>query len=101
MERGGYIYIMTNKVNKVFYIGVTSNLSARIYEHKSNIYPGCFTSKYNVYKLVYFESFDSIEEAIVREKVLKKWRRLWKIDLIKKSNQDFEDLYDNVKEDYT
>ncbi|PKP20828.1 MAG: hypothetical protein CVU05_08170 [Bacteroidetes bacterium HGW-Bacteroidetes-21] len=101
MEQGGYIYIMTNKTNKVLYVGVTSNLSARVYEHKSNIYTKSFTARYNVHKLVYFEVFDSIEEAIEREKLLKKWQKAWKYSLIEKSNQNFDDLYDLIKEDYT
>jgi putative endonuclease len=71
MERGGWVYILTNKTNKVLYIGVTSNIKSRIYEHKSNQYPDSFTSRYNVEKLVYFKGFHSIEEAIDIEKKLK------------------------------
>jgi putative endonuclease len=82
MERGGYIYIMTNKNNTVLYIGVTSDLQRRVNEHKSSVNPKSFTSKYNCDKLVYFEGFHFIEDAIAREKNLKNWRREWKIELI-------------------
>ena len=67
MERGGFIYIMTNTYNTTLYVGVTSNLPARIIEHRQKKFPKSFTSKYNLTKLVYFESFFSIEEAIARE----------------------------------
>ena len=101
MERGGYIYILTNKNNTTLYIGVTSNLSSRIYEHKNNTYPTSFSSRYNLHKLVYFEIFEGIEEAIIREKQLKRWHREWKLNLIKSLNPDFLDLYDQIKEDFT
>ena len=68
MEKGGTVYILTNRYNRVFYTGVTSDLFNRITEHKSHKYPKSFTAKYNVEKLVYFEGFHSIEEAIDREK---------------------------------
>jgi len=98
MERGGYIYIMTNKVNSVLYIGVTSQLYFRIIEHKEKVYPSSFTSKYNCNKLVYYESFTSIEEAILREKQLKKWNRAWKIQLVEKFNKDWVDLTNEIIE---
>ncbi len=75
MERGGYIYIMTNKHRTTLYIGVTSNLRSRIYEHANHIYPKSFTAKYNLETCIYYEIFLSIEEAIAREKELKKWSR--------------------------
>lgn len=71
MQRGGYVYIMTNKYNNVLYTGVTSQLRNRVYEHKTNFYSGSFTSRYNVHKLVYYEGFEHIEEAIDREKRIK------------------------------
>lgn len=92
MTRGGYIYILTNYTNKVLYIGVTSELYFRILEHKERKYPTSFTSKYNCNKLIYYEYFTSIEEAIHREKQLKKWRRNWKITLIDNFNPFWEDL---------
>ena len=100
MERGGYIYIMTNEHNTTFYIGVTSNLAARVWEHKNNVYLKSFTSRYNLHKFVYFETYESIEIAISREKQLKRWRREWKLNQIKSINPDFIDLYESIKEDY-
>jgi putative endonuclease len=92
MTRGGYIYILTNYTNNVLYIGVTSELYNRIMEHKEKKYPTSFTSKYNCNKLVFYEYFTSIEEAIHREKQLKKWKRNWKITLIENFNPFWEDL---------
>lgn len=97
MQRGGCIYILTNKNRTVLYIGVTSSLEERLYEHKSKAYKG-FTSKYNCDTLIYFEYFDSITEAIKREKQLKKYNRDWKIELIQKVNPEFRDLSDEIKE---
>ena len=87
-----YIYIMTNKKYGTLYIGVTSDLIKRVYEHKNSFVDG-FTKKYNLKKLVYYEVFEDITEAIKREKQLKKWNRAWKIDLIEKLNPTWEDLY--------
>jgi putative endonuclease len=87
-----YIYILANKRNGTLYIGVTSNLVKRLYEHKNNIIEG-FTKKYNIHKLVYYEITDDIESAIRREKQLKKWNRKWKINLIENSNPEWIDLY--------
>ncbi len=86
MERGGYVYILTNINHSVLYTGVTSNLRVRILEHKDKIYPKSFTSKYNCNILIYVEFFDSIEEAIVREKQIKNWKRIWKLELVQKVN---------------
>ena len=88
----GYVYILTNKGNSVIYTGVTSDLQKRVYEHKEKLVKG-FTNKYNVDKLVYFEIFDYIEDAIVREKQIKSGSREKKIKLITKSNPNFKDLY--------
>ena len=82
---------MTNYSETSLYIGVTSNLPKRVWEHKNKVVEG-FTEKYNVDKLVYFETTDSIESAIKREKQLKNWHREWKINLIKEMNPDFRDL---------
>ena len=89
-----YVYIMTNKLNSVLYIGVTNDLTRRVYEHKSKVEPNSFTAKYNVDKLVYFESTNSIESAIAREKQLKGGSRKKKIDLINSVNPDWNDLYE-------
>ena len=90
-----YIYIATNKINTVLYTGVTDNLVKRIYQHKNKMVLG-FTAKYNINKLVYYEAFDDINEAIKREKQIKAGSRKKKIDLIKKMNQDFKDLYEEI-----
>jgi len=87
-----YIYIMTNKKYGTLYIGVTSNLIKRVYEHKNSFVNG-FTAKYNLKKLVYYEIFEDITEAIKREKQLKKYKRAWKIELIEKINPTWKDLY--------
>lgn len=90
-----YVYILTNKINTVFYIGVTSNLIKRIYQHKNKLVEG-FSKKYNLNKLVYYEILDDIKSAIEREKQLKRWHRNWKENLIKKINPEFTDLYANI-----
>lgn len=90
-ERQYYVYIMTNKWNNVLYIGVTNNLERRVYEHKKYVSKG-FTSKYHLHKLVYYETYGNIEEAILREKQLKGGSRQKKIDLIQEDNPDFKDL---------
>ena len=91
-----YVYILTNKYNKIFYIGFTDDIQGRIDEHKSKIYDG-FTKKYNVNKLVYFEAHLTIEEAQLQEKRLKRWRREWKKELIEKTNPKWNDLSDNFE----
>jgi len=90
-----YIYTLTNKNHSVLYIGVTSNLVKRIYAHKNHLFLG-FTKKYNVDKLVYYEKFYTIVDAIEREKQLKKWNRDWKIRLINKVNPGWRDLCNEV-----
>ena len=86
-----YIYIISNWNNKVIYIGVTNNLERRIFEHKSKLIPG-FSSKYNLNKLVYYEQYVDIREAITREKELKKWKREKKNKLIESTNPEWMDL---------
>ena len=88
----GYVYLLTNKINTVIYTGVTSDLQKRIYEHKEKMVEG-FTKKYNVNRLVYYEAFDSIEDAISREKQIKAGSRKKKIDLINSMNPGSKDLY--------
>ncbi len=82
---------MTNYSQSSLYIGVTSNLQKRVWEHKNKVVAG-FTKKYNINRLVYYELTDSIEAAINREKQLKRWHRDWKINLIKEMNPEFRDL---------
>ncbi len=94
-EKKGYVYILTNKTNKVLYVGVTSNLSKRIYEHKNKLVSG-FTKKYNVNKLVYYEVYDDILTAIEREKKIKAGSRSKKIALIESMNPTWRDLYGDI-----
>jgi putative endonuclease len=86
-----YIYILTNKSNKVIYIGVTNDLERRMFEHKNKLVEG-FTKRYNLMKLVYYEVTEDVESAITREKQLKNWHRDWKINLINQFNPEWEDL---------
>ena len=94
-EKSAYIYILTNKSNNVLYIGVTSDLRKRIWEHKNKVVDR-FTKKYNIDKLVYFEAGENIESAIEREKQLKNWHREWEFNLIKTQNPEFKDLYYDI-----
>jgi len=87
------VYIITNRGNTVLYIGVTNNLKRRVYEHRHKLIEG-FTKKYNVVKLVYYEAFKTIDDAIKREKQIKNWKREWKIELIEKVNPKWKDLSD-------
>jgi putative endonuclease len=91
MNNQYYVYILTNKTNNVLYIGVTNELIKRIYEHKNKLVEG-FTKKYNVEKLIYYESTNNAYEAIKREKQLKNWHRDWKMNLINKFNPKWRDL---------
>src|ERR1017187_9950160 len=93
---GGCVYIVTNKWNKVLYTGVTSNLSSRIYEHKTRKYPYSFTAKYNCEKLVYYYFYPRIEEAISVEKQIKAGSRQKKIDLVNSMNPEWRDLYEDL-----
>lgn len=93
MDRGGCIYILTNKSHTVLYTGVTSDLYARIKEHKEKYYPDSFTAKYNCNILLYHEQFSSIEEAITKEKQIKNWKRAWKLNLVNSTNPEWKDLF--------
>ncbi len=95
MDKQSYVYILSNKSNSVLYTGVTSDLIKRIYEHKHKLADG-FTKKYNVDKLVYFEVFDDIEQAILRENQIKGWVRVKKLALIESKNSNWKDLYGNI-----
>jgi putative endonuclease len=90
-----YVYILASRIGGTLYIGVTNDLVRRVFEHKSKVVDG-FTQKYDVVKLVYFEQFDDPENAIKREKRLKKWNRAWKIRLIEEHNPNWEDLYPSI-----
>ncbi len=90
-----FVYILTSHHNTVLYTGVTRDVKKRVYEHKTKRCP-CFTSKYNVTKLVYYEAFQDIRDAIAREKQIKAGSRQKKIDLIEKMNPGWQDLYDEI-----
>ena len=90
-DRNPCVYALASRYYGTLYIGVTSDLMARLWQHRNNAIPG-FTSRYGVYRLVYFEMYDDMEHAIAREKQLKNWRRAWKINLINEANADWHDL---------
>ena len=90
-----YVYILASKPNGTLYIGVTSDLVKRVWEHKNDRAEG-FTKQYNIHRLVWYEAHETMENAIVREKAMKKWNRAWKIELIEKSNPLWTDLYDEI-----
>ena len=96
MKKGGAIYIITNKNNTTLYVGVTSRLKERIWEHKTCKYPDSFSARYNLHKLVYFEYFPFIVEAIARETALKGKSRAKKIALINALNPEWRDLFDDL-----
>lgn len=98
MEKGGFVYILTNKHRTTLYIGVTSNIRNRIYQHKQHTFPDSFAAKYNLEYLIYFESFTTIDEAKYREKQLKKWRREKKEALINTINPQWNDLWSAIQE---
>jgi len=95
---GGCTYIITNKKNSVLYVGVTSDLARRIREHKEKVYPKSFTARYNCNKLVWFECYSSIKEAIEFEKFYKGKRRSYKIQLIETINPEWKDLWEEIKD---
>lgn len=97
MDRGGCIYIMTNLARTTFYIGVTSDLYSRIQEHKTEKYSNSFTARYKLHICIYYEMQPSIQEAITREKEVKKWNRDKKIKLINSINPKWDDLWEQIK----
>jgi putative endonuclease len=96
LQQGGCVYIMTNKMHTVLYVGVTSDLTGRVWQHKNKFYPNSFTAKYNCEKLVYYFFYSRIEEAIGVEKALKGGSRKNKINLINSMNPEWVDLYDGL-----
>ncbi|MBT5389744.1 MAG: GIY-YIG nuclease family protein [Alphaproteobacteria bacterium] len=94
-EKSFYVYIMASKKNGTLYVGLTSNMSNRVWQHRAKVFSG-FTAKYDVNRLVYLEPHDQAENAISREKQLKHWCRRWKIDLIEKDNSNWDDLSGNI-----
>lgn len=92
MNKAWYVYIITNHTNRVLYTGITNNLERRIYEHKTGTIKSSFSKRYKLYKLVWFQEFDSPDAAIAMEKRIKGWRREKKLDLIQEQNPNFQDL---------
>ena len=90
-----YVYILASKRNGTLYIGITNDLIKRVHQHKNDEVEG-FTEKYNIHRLVWYESCADVREAIMREKQLKDWHRQWKIELIQQTNPTWEDLYDDL-----
>jgi putative endonuclease len=93
--KGGWVYIVTNRPNGTLYVGVTSNLPRRIWEHREGVVEG-FTRRYRLKRLVYVERYEDIASAIQRETNLKHWPRAWKVNLILASNPEWADLYDQI-----
>ena len=92
---GGWIYLVTNRPHGTLYVGVTSDLPRRVWEHRESVVEG-FTSRYRLHLLVHAEFHDDIQRAIQREKNIKSWSRAWKLDLIEKQNPNWEDLYERL-----
>ena len=95
MNRQSAVYILANKRNGTLYVGVTSDLIKRIWQHKTNAVKG-FTERYSVHQLVWYELHETMESAIRKEKMLKNWKRVWKLELIEKSNPNWQDLYGTI-----
>ena len=93
MKSGGYVYIMASKRMGTLYVGSTSDLIGRVWEHKNKAYPKSFTAKYKCDKLVYYEYCESLEYMVKRERQLKEWNRNWKIKIIVENNPNWDDLY--------
>ena len=93
--RGGWVYLLANRYRGTIYIGVTANLAQRTWQHREGV-GSRFAARYGASRLAYAEHYPTIEEAIAREKALKKWRREWKIELIERENPDWDDRYDEL-----
>ncbi len=94
-DRNYFVYMLASRRNGTLYIGVTSDLAGRIWQHKNHVHNG-FTKRYSVSMLVWYENFDDVTVAIQREKTMKKWPRQWKINEIEKMNPTWRDLYDDL-----
>ena len=92
MNKQPAVYILASRRNGTLYVGVTSNLAKRIWEHKNNLVEG-FTKRYGIHQLVWYEVHETMESALEREKRLKEWKRKWKVQLIQKTNPNWKDLY--------
>jgi len=96
MAKSFFVYMMSNARHGTIYVGVTSDLRARVWQHKTHAFEDSFTARYDLSCLVWFEAHESAEAAIVREKRLKEWRRGWKVDLIEEANPRWDDLWEQV-----
>ncbi len=94
-EKYYYVYVLANKPRGTTYVGVTSNLVERVWQHKQEQVDG-FTKRYGLKSLVWFEQHEDVQEAILREKQIKNWNRLWKIELIESGNPEWNDLYETI-----
>lgn len=97
VEKQPAVYILCSKRNGTLYVGVTSDLVKRVWEHRNDVRDG-FSKKYQVHRLVWFELYADMQSAIAREKAIKKWRRAWKIELIEKENPGWDDLWESISE---
>jgi len=95
MPKKGYVYILASRRNGTLYVGVTSDLVKRIEEHKQKLVDG-FTKKYEITRLVYYEAFEDIRDAVIRERQIKEWKRKWKTALIQLVNPYWRDLYEDL-----
>jgi putative endonuclease len=95
MKKNFYVYILASRRRGTLYVGVTSDLIKRVYEHKSGLVDG-FTRQYRVHRLVYYEIAENAEVALTRERQIKKWNRVWKLKLIEERNPEWKDLYDSL-----
>jgi putative endonuclease len=92
-----YVYILASRRNGTLYIGQTDTLTRRLWEHRDHIRPGAFTERYGVTRLVHVETFETRDAAKARERAMKKWNRLWKLELIERTNPGWKDLYDTLE----
>ena len=95
MSKQPVVYVLASRRNGTLYVGVTGDLAKRAWEHRNNVVEG-FTRRYGVHRLVYFETCDDIDQAILREKRIKKWSRAWKIELIERDNPEWADLWETI-----
>ncbi len=95
MNKQPAVYVLASKRNGTLYVGVTSDLIKRVWEHKNNVVKG-FTERFSVHQLVWYELHETMESAIRKEKMLKNWKRVWKLELIERSNPNWQDLYETV-----
>jgi putative endonuclease len=95
MDRNPCVYILTNRLRGTLYVGVTSALIKRVWEHKNDVAEG-FTKRYQVHDLVWYEAHETMESAISREKAIKAWKRAWKLELVETTNPDWRDLYPDL-----